>query len=147
MLIRQLILNLYVFEKEIGTELKDSFALWRRLLHNLLLTLLLYLKKSLIMLNCDCQKVASVIVFVNTESSKMELSKFLNFLKSVKFLNLFKIWVYPFYTNFNIFLVIQMLSVQNLGCAGMERLGNPPSSNSMLASLPSQRDNRLVYFI
>lgn len=37
-----------------------------------------------------------------------------------------------------------MLSVQNLGCAGMERLGNPPSSNSMLASLPSQRDNRSI---
>ncbi|KAG5675641.1 hypothetical protein PVAND_005529 [Polypedilum vanderplanki] len=36
-----------------------------------------------------------------------------------------------------------MLSVQNLGCAGMERLGSP-SNSSMLASLSSQPDNRSI---
>lgn len=35
----------------------------------------------------------------------------------------------------------QMLSVQNLGCAGMERLGIP-ASTAMGAPLSSQRDDR-----
>lgn len=36
---------------------------------------------------------------------------------------------------------LQMLSVQNLGCAGMERLGIPAASN-LGATPPSKRDER-----